>query len=183
LIFANGVSVDAISAATPLDALKTQMALGMDIPGTIASSEYSQLFGQLAGVGWESINLAFLIGGLYLLFTGRIAWQIPIAVLSSIVLLATGFHYLDPQHYASPELHLFSGATMLGAFFIATDPVSASTTPRGRIFYGIGIGVIIYAIRNWGGYPDGVAFAVLLMNMAVPMIDYFTPTRVFGEGK
>jgi electron transport complex protein RnfD len=80
-------------------------------------------------------------------------------------------------------LHLFGGATMLGAFFIATDPVSASTTPRGRIFYGIGIAVITYAIRNWGGYPDGIAFAVLLMNMAAPTIDYFTQPRVFGGGK
>jgi electron transport complex protein RnfD len=182
VIFANGVSVDAISAATPLDTLKTQLGQGMNIQDTLSSSDYSHLFGQFAGIGWESINIAFLLGGLYLLFTRRIAWQIPVAMLASLGLLAAGFHLIDPEQYASPLLHLFGGAAMLGAFFIATDPVSASTTPRGRILYGIGIGVITYAIRNWGGYPDGIAFAVLLMNMAAPTIDYFTQPRVFGGG-
>jgi len=70
---------------------------------------------------------------------------------------------------------------MLGAFFIATDPVSAATTPRGRLYYGAGIGVIVYVIRTWGGYPDGIAFGVLLMNMAAPTIDYYTKPRVFGQ--
>jgi electron transport complex protein RnfD len=78
--------------------------------------------------------------------------------------------------------HIFGGATLLAAFFIATDPVSASTTPMGRIYYGAGIGLLIYVIRTWGGYPDGVAFAVLLMNMAAPTIDYYTQPRVFGHG-
>ena len=124
-----------------------------------------------------------MFGGLYLLFTRRIAWQIPVSMLLSMLLLAGVFHFIDPQQYASPVLHLFGGATMLGAFFIATDPVSACTTPRGRILYGVGIATITYAIRNWGGYPDGIAFAVLLMNMAAPTIDYFTQPRVFGGGK
>jgi electron transport complex protein RnfD len=183
VIFASGVSVDAISAATPLDTLKTQISQGMSIQNVIASSDNGQLFGRFAGIGWESINIALLLGGLYLLFTRRIAWQIPISMLLSIALLAGIFHYIDPQQYASPMLHLFGGATMLGAFFIATDPVSACTTPRGRILYGVGIATITYAIRNWGGYPDGIAFAVLLMNMAAPTIDYFTQPRVFGGGK
>lgn len=183
VIFANGVSVDAISAATPLDTLKTQIGQGMSIQNVMASSDHGQLFGRFAGIGWESINIALLLGGLYLLFTRRIAWQIPVSMLLSIALLAGVFHYLDPQQYASPVLHLFGGATMLGAFFIATDPVSACTTPRGRILYGVGIATITYAIRNWGGYPDGIAFAVLLMNMAAPTIDYFTQPRVFGGGK
>lgn len=182
VIFANGVSVDAISAATPLDTLKTQLGQGMNIHNTLGSGEHGYLFGQFAGVGWESINIALLLGGLYLLFTRRIAWQIPVSMLLCITLLAAVFHYLDPQQYASPLLHLFGGATMLGAFFIATDPVSACTTPRGRILFGIGIATITYAIRNWGGYPDGIAFAVLLMNMAAPTIDYFTQPRVFGGG-
>ncbi|MEL0083874.1 MAG: RnfABCDGE type electron transport complex subunit D, partial [Gammaproteobacteria bacterium] len=78
----------------------------------------------------------------------------------------------------SPQL---SGGTMAAAFFIATDPVSAATTPRGQIIYAVGIGLLIYLIRGWGGYPDGVAFAVLLMNIAVPMIDYFTIPRAYGE--
>ena len=183
VIFANGVSVDAISAATPLDTLKTQIGQGISIQNVIVSSDHGQLFGRFAGIGWESINIALLLGGLYLLFTRRIAWQIPVSMLLSIALLASVFHYLDPQQYASPMLHLFGGATMLGAFFIATDPISACTTPRGRILYGVGIATITYAIRNWGGYPDGIAFAVLLMNMAAPTIDYFTQPLVFGGGK
>jgi electron transport complex protein RnfD len=72
---------------------------------------------------------------------------------------------------------------MLGAFFIATDPVTAAATPQGRLFYGAGIGCLTYIIRTWGGYPDGVAFGVLLMNMAVPTIDYYTQPRVFGQNQ
>jgi len=78
---------------------------------------------------------------------------------------------------------LLSGATMLGAFFIATDPVTAATSPRGRLIYGFGAGVLTYVIRAWGGYPDSIAFAVLLMNIAAPTIDYYTKPRVFGHGR
>jgi electron transport complex protein RnfD len=92
------------------------------------------------------------------------------------------FFLLDPDVYPSPMFHLFGGATLLAAFFIATDPVSASTTPMGKIYYGAGIGLLIYVIRTWGSYPDGAAFAVLLMNMAAPTIDYYTQPRVFGHG-
>ena len=91
------------------------------------------------------------------------------------------FYVINPDVYTTPLFQLFSGAAMLGAFFIATDPVSASTTPRGRIYYGVGIGLLIYVIRTWGGYPDGIAFAVLLMNMAAPTIDHYTRPRVFGH--
>ena len=91
------------------------------------------------------------------------------------------FWLFDDAHFASPVFHLFSGATMLGAFYIATDPVSASTTPIGQIVYGVSIGGFIYIIRTWGAYPDSVAFAVLIMNMAVPVIDYYTQPRVFGH--
>ena len=85
--------------------------------------------------------------------------------------------------HGSPFLHLFGGATMLGAFFIATDPVSASTTPRGKLIYGALIGALIYIIRIWGNYPDAVAFAVLLGNFAAPLIDYYTQPRTYGHGK
>ncbi|MDD3447746.1 MAG: RnfABCDGE type electron transport complex subunit D, partial [Gammaproteobacteria bacterium] len=92
------------------------------------------------------------------------------------------FNLVDPGRYATPLFHVFSGAAMLGAFFIATDPVSACTTPRGRLIFGAGIGILTYIIRTWGGYPDGVAFGVLLMNMAAPTIDYYTQPRVYGHG-
>ena len=95
--------------------------------------------------------------------------------------IAFVFYAFDPDTYSSPLFQVFSGAAMLGAFFIATDPVSACTTPRGRLYYGLGIGVLVYVIRTWGGYPDGVAFAVLLMNMAAPTIDHYTRPHVFGK--
>src|SRR5690606_29631603 len=105
----------------------------------------------------------------------------PVAVLAGLLGPALVLHLLDPSRYASPGFHLFSGAAMLGAFFIATDPVSAATSDRGRLFYGAGIGVLTYAIRTWGGYPDGIAFAVLLMNAAVPLIDRYTQPRIYGR--
>ncbi len=90
-------------------------------------------------------------------------------------------YLLDAGRHPSPLFHLFSGATLLGAFFIATDPVSAATTDQGRLIYGAGIGALTFIIRSWGGYPDGFAFAVLLMNLAVPVIDRYTRPRVYGQ--
>ncbi|MDY6978989.1 MAG: RnfABCDGE type electron transport complex subunit D, partial [Pseudomonadota bacterium] len=118
-----------------------------------------------------------------LIYMRIISWHIPLAMLATLFLVSGLFHLNDPDAFTSPLFHLFGGATMLGAFFIATDPVTAATTNRGRIIYGIGIGLLLYIIRTWGGYPDAVAFAVLLMNMAVPTIDYYTRPPVFGEGQ
>ena len=176
-----GATLDALTQATPLDTLRTQIGLGRPVAEAMASRP--DLFARVGGVGWVWINGLFLLGGLWLLWRRIAAWQIPAAMLGALGLLALVFWLLDPARHAPPLFHLFSGATMLGAFFIATDPVTASTTPRGRLVYGAGIGVLIYVIRTWGGYPDGVAFAVLLMNMAVPTIDYYTRPRVFGEEK
>ena len=156
-----GIGWDGLTGATPLDAARTGSAA------------------ELAG-GWVWLNLAFLVGGLWLVYRQTAAWQIPSALLAALTAISTVFYLLDPQSYGAPWFHLFSGATMLGAFFIATDPVTASTTYRGRLLYGAGIGVLIYIIRTFGGYPDGVAFAVLLMNITVPTIDYYTQPRVFG---
>ena len=183
VIFNSGLGIDTVSGATPLDTIKTQLSAGMSVQETLIHSDYGQLFGRLAGVGWEYVSLGFLLGGLYLLLTGRISWQIPTGVLASITVLSSVFYLIDPEQFISPSLHLLGGATMLGAFFIATDPVSAATTPRGRLYYGIGIGILCFIIRTWGNYPEGMAFAVLLMNMAAPTIDHYTPTRVFGQGK
>lgn len=183
LIFSNSLpvdtTIDALTMSTPLDATKTAIGLGQ----TLREIKSSPLFGSYGGIGWEWINLWFLIGGLYLLMRRIINWQIPAGMLGALILIALVFYASDTDAFASPVFHLFSGAAMLGAFFIATDPVSASTTPRGRLLYGAGIGLIAYVIRTWGGYPDGVAFGVLLMNMAAPTIDYYTKPRVFGQPK
>lgn len=109
-----------------------------------------------------------------------INWRIPTAVLGALLLAATLGYLATPDATATPMLHLFSGATMLGAFFIATDPVSASTTAKGRLVYGVLIGVLVYVIRRFGGYPDAFAFAVLLANLCVPLIDSLTRPKVYG---
>ena len=172
-----GATLDAVTMATPLDSYKTQIGQNL----TWSEIVSGPLFGRFAGYGWEWANLAFLVGGVWLWQRRAIHWHIPLAMLGGLFVTALLFYIADADSFASPLFHLFSGATMLGAFFIATDPVSAATTPRGRLYYGAGIGVLVYVIRTWGGYPDGVAFAVLLMNMAAPTIDYYTQPRVFGH--
>lgn len=176
-----GKSYDAITMATVLDTVKT--SLGMNITLDEIRSQQLGLFGGLAGKGWEWINMMFLTGGLLLMFMRIISWHIPVAFLASLFFIAAFFNGVDSDFYATPLFHLFSGGAMLAAFFIATDPVTAATTNKGKIIYAIGIGILTYVIRTWGGYPDGIAFAVLIMNMTVPTIDYYTQPRVFGQGK
>ncbi len=197
LIFAgrlpDGVMMDALTEATPLDTLRTHLGLGstvVEIRQQFGLDEETSrilgvtpIFGAIGGKGWEWIGAGFLIGGLWMMFRKIINWHIPFAVLGSLTAISLLFYLIDPNHYASPLFHVFSGATVLCAFFIATDPVSAATSSKGRLIYGAGIGVLIYVIRAWGGYPDSVAFAVLLMNMAVPLIDNYFKPRVFGHGR
>ena len=171
------LGIDALTMATPLDSMKTRLGLNE----TLTEITASPLFGHYGGAGWEWINAGFLLGGLVLLYFKVIRWQIPVAMLGTLFLVSGLFYLGDSDQYASPLFHLFTGATMLGAFFIATDPVSAATTTRGRLYFGAGIGLLVYIIRTWGGYPDGVAFAVLLMNMAAPTLDYYTRPRSFGH--
>lgn len=169
--------IDGVTMATPLDAFKTAL-----LTGNTASEAMSQpQFGALAGIGWEWVNLAYLIGGLALIKLRVISWHIPVSFLLGLTATSGLFLLLAPGETASPILHLLSGATMLGAFFIATDPVSASTTVKGRLIFGAFIGVMVFIIRSWGGFPDGVAFAVLLGNMCVPLIDYYTKPRTYGH--
>jgi electron transport complex protein RnfD len=171
------VAIDALTRATPLDLVKEGLRAGRDF----AEIRGGSLFGDFGGRGWEWIANLIALGGLYLLYTGTIRWQIPVATFGGLLVPATVFHLVDPSGFAAPGFHLFSGGTMLGAFFIATDPVSAAATHRGRLIYGAGIGFLTYAIRTWGGYPDGMAFAVLLMNAAVPLIDRYTRPRIYGR--
>lgn len=172
-----GLTIDGLTQATPMDAVKTQLGLNV----TISELGSHGLFGHFGARGWEWINASYLLGGLWLLKSRVIQWQIPVGTLGGLFCLALVFYTVDPDTFASPLFQLFSGASMLGAFFIATDPVSASTTPRGRLIFGAGIGMLTFLIRTWGGYPDGMAFAVLLMNMAAPTIDHYTQPRVFGH--
>jgi len=168
---------DAITSPTPLEALRTNLMMGM----TMSEARASPIFGGLGGQGWQWINFAALAGGVWLLVLRIIRWHIPVAMLGAIALCASVMYLVDPGAYAGPVFHLTSGASMLGAFFIATDPVSAATSDRGKLIYGAGIGFLTYVIRTWAGYPDGVAFAVLLMNMCAPLIDRYTIPRIYGH--
>jgi len=146
--------IDAISGATPLDIMKTQIG----IQQTPEMIQQGSAFGALAGHGWQWVNIWFALGGLFLLYRKIISWHIPVAMLAGLSLISTITWLVSPETTASPLFHLLSGGTMIGAFFIATDPVSASTTLKGRLIYGLGIGLLTYIIRVWGGYPDGIGY-------------------------
>ncbi|MBT8118970.1 MAG: electron transport complex subunit RsxD [Gammaproteobacteria bacterium] len=174
-------TIDSISMATPIDLLKTQLSQFHDVTETRNNPDFSPLFSSISGTGWQWINILYLAGGVWLVKKGVADWRIPTAFLISLVLISNLFAVIDYSANSSALFHAFSGGTMLCAFFIATDPVSASTTPRGRWIYGAGIGALVYIIRSWGGYPDGIAFAVVLMNIAAPLIDYYTQPKVYGD--
>jgi len=177
----DGQTIDTITMATPIDTLKTQLGLEKGVQLTRNSKEYGPLFGAVSGIGWEWINGLFLLGGIWLAKQKVIDWRIPTSFLITLIVISNFFAVYDYASYSSALFHVFSGGTMLAAFFIATDPVTASTTPRGRWIYGAGIAALMYVIRNWGGDPDGIAFAVVLMNIAAPLIDYYTQPRTFGK--
>jgi electron transport complex protein RnfD len=168
---------DAISRATPLDVMKT----GLNNMATAAEVRADAIMGDFGGRGWEWIANFLALGGFWLLLRRIIRWHIPVGVLLGLLLPASLMYAMDPGANPGPGFHLFSGATILCAFFIATDPVSAATSPKGRFIYGLGIGALIFCIRRWGSYADGVAFAVLIMNMAVPAIDRITRPRIVGH--
>lgn len=174
-----GVNLDAVTSATPLDYLKTQLRLGNAMP----TIQQAPVFGNLAGVGSQSVAVAYLLGGLYLLQQRIISWHLPGAFLAVMAIWSGLFWLADANQYASPVFHVFAGASMLGAFFIITDPVSGPTTPVGKLWFAGGVASLTYFIRVFGGFPDGVAFAVLIMNICVPLIDAYTQPRVFGHTK
>jgi electron transport complex protein RnfD len=169
--------IDAISTATPLDTLRTQLKLDH----SVAQITQMPIFGEIGGQGSEIIAGLFLLGGVYMWLARIITWHIPVAFISALALISGIFYLINPAHYATPWLHLATGGAMLGAFFIATDPVSGATTPKGKLIFGAGIGILTYLIRTIGAYPDGVAFAVLLMNVAAPLIDNYTQPLVYGH--
>lgn len=171
------LSFDGINQATPLDNFKTDL-LTQSI-NQILQQPILQV--SLTSISWQWVNIAYLFGGLILISRRIINWQIPLAFLATLLFCSLLSWLIIPSKYASPIVHLFSGTTMLGAFFIATDPVTATTTSRGRLIYGAIIGLLIWIIRVYGSYPDAVAFAVLLANMAVPLIDHYSQTNIYNH--
>jgi electron transport complex protein RnfD len=171
------LELDAVARATTLDAAKE----GLNRMRTMDEIRANPAFGDFGGAGWEWVNNGIALGGFALLMLGVIRWHTPVGVLGGLLGAATVAWLLDPATHPSPGFHLFSGGGMLGAFFVATDPVSSPTTPRGRLLFGIGVGALTIVIRAGGSYADGVAFAVLTMNACVPLLERWTRPRVYGH--
>lgn len=179
-IFGGLRDIDALTMATPLDALRTALH-SATAKATVTSVAGGPGFGAWGGAGWEWIAGGYLLGGLYLLQQRIITWHMPAAFLGVLAAVAGIANLLDGAHFGGPLFHLFSGGAMIGAFFIVTDPVSGATTPRGKLIFAAGVALLTWIIRNFGAYPDGIAFGVLLMNIAAPLIDMYTQPPVFGH--
>ncbi len=170
-------AVDAVTAATPLSSVQTGLQQGYSLSEITEQS----IFGDFGGQGWEWIANWLFLGGVVLLYKRIITWHVPAAVLLTTIAAATPFYLFNGDMYMSPQQHLFSGGTMLAAFFIATDPTSGCSSNRGKIIFGAGVAILTVLIRNFGAFPDGVAFAVLLMNMSAPLIDRLTIPNPYGK--
>jgi electron transport complex protein RnfD len=187
IIFGLSPRFDVLTGATPLGAIKTALSQCCQADSVYSSIQEllssQELYGIFAGRGWEWVSTAYLAGGLFLLYRRVITWHVPVAFVFSMCLVSGAFWLYEPARFSDPVFHLFSGGAMLGAFFIATDPVSGCATPRGKLVFGVGAGLLAYLIRVFGVFPDGIAFAILIMNCAAPMIDRFSQPTVFGGKK
>lgn len=174
---------DAVSSATMLGHTKTELGRGLGLTEIWASTfdPLKLAIGSVAGSMGETSALLILGGGLLLMFKRIISWHIPLSMLLSIALLASVFHWSNPEHYPHALYHVLSGATLLGAFFIATDLVTSPITKAGQLVFGAGCGALVFIIRTWAGYPEGMAFAVMLMNGFTPMIDHYIKPRIYGR--
>ena len=178
-------TLDAMSSATLFGYARSELSRGVDLLQSLAAAQAPtiNLLGERAGSLGETASLLIAAGGLLLLGLRLISWHIPFAMLATIALFASLMHGLDPARYLSVSTHLLSGAAMLGAFFIATDYVTSPNTAVGQLLFGAGVGFLSYVIRTWGGYPEGVAFAVLLMNALTPVIDRYVKPRIYGRDR
>jgi Na+-translocating ferredoxin:NAD+ oxidoreductase subunit D len=175
--------LDATTGATPLAILKEGVKNGQPVSELLQGiPEYSQMFiGNMGGSLGEISALALLLGGLYLLIKKVITWQIPVSILTTVALFTGILWMINPVKNADPMFHLLTGGIILGALFMATDMVTCPMTPWGQIVFGVGIGLITCLIRVFGAYPEGVSFAILIMNAFVPLIDKYIKPKRFGE--
>jgi electron transport complex protein RnfD len=173
--------VDAVTTATPLGLMKLNLAVSGLKPYEFDWSTAWQFFlGAKNGCIGEVSALALLVGGLYLLYRRCIYWQVPAFYLGTVAVFAMILCRVDPAHNMGPIYHILSGGVMIGAFFMATDMVTSPVTKTGMAVFGIGCGILTMVIRRWGGYPEGVSFAIVLMNAVTPLINRATRPRVFG---
>ena len=185
-----GAHMDGMASASLLGHVKTEFTRGVDLVHSLPALFSAHQTG-LADAAWgaragslgETSALLLLAGGGVLIARRIITWHAPAAMLLGVALPALLAHALDPAHYLDMGAHLLSGGLMLAAFFIVTDPVTCPNTGAGQFVFGLGTGLLTWIIRTWGGYPEGVAFAVLLMNAATPVIDRYVKPRIYGRGR
>ncbi|WP_462317235.1 RnfABCDGE type electron transport complex subunit D [Marinilabilia sp.] len=175
--------LDASTGATPLSVIKEGVASGASVSDLMSEiPSYPNLFlGNMGGSAGEIAGIALVLGGLYMIWRKIITWHIPVSVLASVAVFTGILHLVDPETYVGPLFHLLTGGVLLGAFFMATDYVSSPMSRQGMLLYGIGIGVITVLIRVYGAYPEGVSFAILIMNGFTPLIDKYMKPKRFGE--
>ncbi len=174
---------DGMTSASLLDHVRAEASQGVPLSASL-TGQFDPLAlgaGDRAGSLGETTALLLAAGGIFLIFMRVIGLRIPLAFLLGIALPAALAHFVAPDRYLPPLAHLLAGGVMLGAFFIATDYVTSPSTPLGQWLFGLGAGLLTWIIRTWGAYPEGVAFAILLMNAATPLIDHYTRPRIFGR--
>lgn len=177
------VLVDALTGPTSLGIIKEGVKNGESVSQLSSHiPSYMDMFiGGIGGSLGEVSALAILIGGIYMIFRKIITWHIPVSYLLTVVLFTGLLWLIDPQQYIDPVFHLLAGGLMLGAVFMATDMATSPMTPSGMLIYGLGCGVLTVLIRVWGSYPEGVSFAILIMNAVTPLINKGFKPRRFGE--
>lgn len=177
--------IDGMASASLLGHVKTEFTRGIGLDQALSGyyAPLDALIGSRAGSLGETGALLLLAGGLFLIARRIITWHAPVAMLLGVAVPALLFNAIDGNHYAGPLVHLLSGGLMLGAFFIVTDPVTSPNTALGQFIFGLGCGLLTWLIRTWGGYPEGVAFAVMLMNAATPLIDQYVKPRIYGRDR
>ncbi len=183
--FGESPLIDGVSSATLLGHIKTETSLGENALHLVQQGfdPVTQVMGAVSGSLGETSAVLVLAGGLFLLLMRVISWHIPVSMIAGIALFAEAFKAIDPTKYAGADVHVLGGATLLGAFFIATDLVTSPVSKTAQLIFGFSIGVLVYVIRTWGGYPEGMAFAVLLMNAATPLLDRYIKPRVYGRDR
>ena len=177
--------VDAFSGATPLGAVKEGLKNGMTLSQITADdlTWRQQLLFNMGGSAGELSGIALILGGIYLLCRRVIKATIPVTIIATVVVVSGIFHLADPEHFTGPVFNVFTGGVLLGSIFMATDYVTSPMTTKGQIIFGIGIGLITIFVRYFGSYPEGVSFAILIMNCCVPLLNKYCKPRRFGEVK
>jgi electron transport complex protein RnfD len=165
---------EAVTTATPLSILKFDK---------VVTPTMQLFFGNTGGSLGETCAIALIIGGVFLLVMRIMDWRIPLSYIGTVVVLSGILFLIKPTHFVAPWFHLFSGGLLLGALFMATDPVTSPVTKKGRYIFGVGGGVLVVIIRTWGGLPEGVMYSILLMNAFTPLINRYTVPVLFGGRK